>query len=105
MLQVLTVPQCLSPTPSSCICVDRCTSLWFPERPLGSQSPVALLNAADPHMCGQRSFWRRCSEYVDMSLQALSQCASAGWGNGAVWVEGDSEADASAGVLKGKEQQ
>lgn len=28
-----------------------------------------------PHMCGQKSFWRRCSEYVDMSLQALSQCA------------------------------
>lgn len=42
---------------------------------------------------------------MDMSPQALSQCASAGWGNGAVWVEGDSEADAGAGVLKGRELQ
>lgn len=30
------------------ICVGTCTSLWFPERPLGSQSPVSPLNAAGP---------------------------------------------------------
>lgn len=32
----------------SCTCVDKCTSLWFPERLLGSQSPVFPLNAAGP---------------------------------------------------------
>lgn len=31
-----------------CICVGKCTSLWFPERLLGSQSPTSPLNAAGP---------------------------------------------------------
>ena len=31
-----------------CTCVGKCTSLWFPERLLGSQSPISPLNAAGP---------------------------------------------------------
>jgi len=43
--------------------------------------------------------------HIIQLMERSSNSPSAGWGNGAVWVEGDSEADASAGVLKGKEQQ
>ena len=38
-----------------CTCVGKCTSLWFPERPLGSQSPISPLNAADPAEKGQEN--------------------------------------------------
>lgn len=44
----------------SCTCAGKCTSLWFPERLLGSQSPVFLLNAAGPKMTkgGRQNCWR-----------------------------------------------
>lgn len=44
----------------SCTCAGKCTSLWFPERLLGSQSPVFLLNAAGPKMTngGRQDCWR-----------------------------------------------
>lgn len=38
-------------------------------------------------------------------MEVSGDSPSAGWGNGAVWVEGDNEADAGAGVLKDREQQ
>lgn len=43
--------------------------------------------------------------HIFQVMEKSRDSPSAGWGNGAVWVEDDSVADAGAGVLKGRELQ
>lgn len=57
-----------------CTCVGKCTSLWFPERLLGSQSPIFPLNEAGPEwkqykqaamrMTDTRTFWHETAAHL-----------------------------------------
>lgn len=47
------------------ICVGTCTSLWFPERLLGSQSPISPLNAAGPD---RRQEWEASTQMASHKI-------------------------------------
>lgn len=52
----------------SCTCVGTCTSLWFPERLLGSQSPAFPLNAAGP----ETRRWKPAAQWMTHTTQAYA---------------------------------
>lgn len=56
----------------SCTCAGTCTSLWFPERLLGSQSPAFPLNAAGPET---RAVKKQTAQRTTHATQGLHRWA------------------------------
>lgn len=46
------------------IYVGKCTSQWFPERLLGSQSPISPLNAAGPGRTQDPAFLLQITSHI-----------------------------------------